>query len=248
MAGHAAAPEEPLSDDGGAHSVTNAERVDAEDSNSTTQVDEEAIDGDGAESAPDTEVSPAPDADGTDAADSTDTAEADGEAGRKPRARRLAPVRLALVFGVVAFVAVGTLSGWLGYRDYQSAKLENQRHQFLQVARQGAINLTTIDWQEADADIQRILAGATGSFYDDFSQRAQPFIEVVKQVKSKSVGAITLAGLESYSGHEAQALVAVNVKTTTAQAPDPQARAWRMRLTVQQAGNDMKVSNVEFVP
>ena len=42
--------------------------------------------------------------------------------------------------------------------------------------------------------------------------------------------------------------MAVNVKTITAQAPDPQARAWRMRLTVQQAGNDMKVSNVEFVP
>ena len=151
MAGHAAAPEEPLSNDVGAASVTDAERVDAEGSDSTTQVDEEAIDGDGAESAPDTEGSPAPDADaeGTDSADSSDIAEADGEAGRKLRVRRLAPVRLALVFGVVAFVAVGTLSGWLGYRDYQSAKVDNQRHQFLQVARQGAINLTTIDWQES---------------------------------------------------------------------------------------------------
>src|SRR5882757_1932661 len=33
-------------------------------------------------------------------------------------------------------------------------------------------DLTTIDWQEADSDIQRILDGATGRFHDDFAQRS----------------------------------------------------------------------------
>ena len=88
------------------------------------------------------------------------------------------------------------LCGWLGYRAYESRKAADERNLFLQVGRQGALNLTTIDFEHADADVQRILDSATGSFYDDFQARAQPFVEVVKQAKSKSVGTITEAGIE----------------------------------------------------
>ena len=72
--------------------------------------------------------------------------------------------------------------------------------QLLQAARQGALNLTTIDWQHAEGDMQRILDGATGQFHDEFASRSQPFIEVVKQAKSTSVGTIAEAGLESEDG------------------------------------------------
>jgi len=53
--------------------------------------------------------------------------------------------------------------------------------------------LTTIDYNEADADVQRILNSTTGSFYDDFSKRSQPFVDVVKQARSKSEGTVTEA-------------------------------------------------------
>ena len=62
-------------------------------------------------------------------------------------------------------LALGGLAGWLGFRAYESQKLEAQRQLFLQVGRQGAINLTTIDWEHAEADVQRILDSATGTFY-----------------------------------------------------------------------------------
>jgi Mce-associated membrane protein len=42
-------------------------------------------------------------------------------------------------------------------------------------------------------------------------------------------------------------LVAVSVKTSNAGADDPTPRSWRMRLTVQKAGDQMKVANVEFI-
>ena len=96
---------------------------------------------------------------------------------------------------------------------------------FLQVGRQGALNLTTIDFAEADTDIQRILDSATGTFYDDFSKRSQPFVDVVKQAHSKSVGTVTEAGLESASADQAQVLVAVSVKTSNAGAAEQPARA-----------------------
>src|SRR5258708_39425386 len=106
----------------------------------------------------------------------------------------------------------------------------------------------TIDWKHAVTDIGIILNSATGTFFDDFSKRSQPFIDVVKQVPSKSVGAVTEAGLESETANDAQVLVAVTVKTSIATAPDQNPRAWRMRVSVQKVGEDVKVSNVEFVP
>ncbi|MEZ0351930.1 Mce protein [Mycobacterium sp. pR1184] len=171
-----------------------------------------------------------------------------GNAG-DPSAKKLrSPVRMAVILGLTAFVAVGALAGWFGYRIHQSRQAQHQRDLLVQVARQGALNLTTIDYHHAEADMQRILDSATGSFYDDFSHRSKPFIEVVQKAQSTSVGTITEAGLESQSGGEAQVLVAVSVKTANLGAAEQDPRHWRMRITVQKVGNDEKVSNVVFVP
>jgi Mce-associated membrane protein len=182
------------------------------------------------------------------AEDDGDKAEDDSDPEADDAAPRISHVRLAGIVGLVVVLALGGLVGWLGFRAYQSHQLDTQRKVFLQVGRQGALNLTTIDFQHVDDDVKRILDSATGTFFDDFQQRAQPFTEVVKQVKSKSVGTVTEAGLESESANEAQVLVAVAVNTTVEGQPNQQPRAWRMRILVQKVGEDTKVSNVEFVP
>lgn len=209
---------------------------------------------------PDEPVAPVetakPDADAADAQPCEATRGAagdDDEAGGEvevatPARKPIPPQRAALVVGLVVLLALAGLGGWLGFRAHQSRQASQQRELFLQVARQGAINLTTIDYTKADTDIQRILNSATGSFYDDFSKRSQPFVDVIKQVQAKSVGTITAAGLESDSADQAQALVAVTVKTTSAGATEQPGRAWRMRISVQKVGNQAKVSNVGFVP
>ena len=181
---------------------------------------------------------PAPEA-AADGADSAPTAQS---------RKHVSPVRRATLFGLAVVVALGGLTGWLGFRAHQSQQAQAQRSQFLQVARQGALNLTTIDWQHADADVRRILDGATGEFYDDFAKRSQPFIDVLRQAKATTVGKITEAGLQSETPGSAQALVAVSVQTSNAGESDPVPRAWRMRITVQRVGDQVKVSNVGFVP
>jgi Mce-associated membrane protein len=177
--------------------------------------------------------------------ESDEAAEDQGAEEAKPR---MSHVRLATIAGLVLVLALGGLTGWLGFRAYESHQADEQRKLFLQVGRQGALNLTSIDFQQADADVQRILDSATGTFYDDFQKRAQPFIDVVKQAQSKSVGTIAEAGLESETENQAQVLVAVTVKTSNAGAPEQEPRAWRMRITVEKVGDEAKVSNVEFVP
>lgn len=177
------------------------------------------------------------------AADDADSAPAPPPS-RKPRSASWH----ATLFGLVVVVALAALAGWLGFRDHQSHQAQVHRSQFLQAARQGALNLTTIDWQHADADVHRILDQATGEFYDDFAKRSQPFIDVLKQTKAKTVGNITEAGLESEMPDSAQALVAVTVQTSYAGESDHVPREWRMRINVQKVGDQVKVSNVGFVP
>jgi Mce-associated membrane protein len=188
---------------------------------------------------------------GSDALDTRD-ADSDAEGDRDGDAASVQPwrshVRQALVVGLAAVTALAALAGWVGFRAYQSHSADQQRSLFLQVGRQGAINLTTIDWQHADTDVQRILNSATGTFFDDFSKRSQPFIDVVKQAQSTSVGTVTEAGVESVTGDSAQILVAVSVKTSNIGAPEQKPRAWRMRINVQRVGDEAKISNVGFVP
>jgi Mce-associated membrane protein len=162
--------------------------------------------------------------------------------------QRHSRVRAAIAVGIAVVAALGSLTGWLGYQTYGVRQGERQRNLFVEVGRQGAVNLTTISYTEADADVQRILDSSTGTFYDDFKKRSQPFVEVVKQAQSKSQGTVTAAGLESQAGDQAQVLVAVSVNTTIAGAPEQQPRSWRMRISVQKVSDGAKVSNVEFVP
>jgi len=156
-------------------------------------------------------------------------------------------MRVALVSGTIVALVLTALVGWLGLAAYQSHRAQQQRELFIQAGRQGALNLTTIDWQHADSDVQRILDSATGTFYDEFSKRRQPFIEVVKKAQSKSVGTITEAGLESESGDEAQLMVAVSVKTASLGAAEQPPGAWRIRISVMKVGTEVKISNVRFV-
>lgn len=156
--------------------------------------------------------------------------------------------RLALAMGLTAMLAIGGLGGWLGYGAYRVHAEDQLRQQFLAVGKQVALNLTTIDYTEADADVQRVIDSSTGEFYNDFSKRAQAFIDVVKQARSKTEGTVTDAGLEWVERDQAQVLVAVSVKTSAVRSQEQQPRPWRMRISVQKAGDGAKVSNVEFVP
>lgn len=205
-------------------------------------------DGDGLAGAVDLE-------DDLDEDDSAPDARSEGDSDRPGPNRRLpaGPTgrttrRWWVAIGLGIVVVLAAIVGWISYRAHTVSAAQHQRDLFVQVGRQSAINLTTIDWQQADRDVARILDNATGSFHDDFANQSQSFIDVVKQSKSTTAGIVDEAGVESESGDSAQILVAVTVKTSNAAAPQQEPRSWRLRVGVQKTGQDIKVSNVEFVP
>lgn len=151
------------------------------------------------------------------------------------------------ILGGLLVVALVALTGWLGFRFYQVQQQQQLRTMFVDTARQGAVNLTSIDWEHAEDDVQRVLDSSSGQFYDDFQRRSKSFLEVVKQIKSKSVGTVTSSALQSNTADEAKVLVSVTVRSTNAGVPEQKPQAWRMVLTVQDIDGKAKVSNVEFI-
>ena len=173
----------------------------------------------------------------------------DAVVGTRRRWFRCSRAQVAIAFGACVAVALAALAGWLAYNTSRQQTAADARSLFVEVAKQGAVNLTTISYTEVDKDVQRILDSSIGMFHEDFQHRAQPFIDVVKQARTTSTGAVTAAGLESQDGDRAQVLIAVEVETATNGGPSPaQPRNWRMRITVQKVGTAVKVANVQFVP
>ena len=158
------------------------------------------------------------------------------------------PNRLGLAVGALAIAVLSGLTIWFGYLSYTGHQAEQQRAAFLAAGRQGALDITTVDYTRVEADIARVVAGSTGAFRDDFQTRAGPFAEEMRRTKSKSVGSVAEAAVESMDKDTAQILVAVKVTTTQEGAPEPRVKGWRMRVSVVRVGADLKVSNVEFVP
>ena len=156
--------------------------------------------------------------------------------------------RIALIVGLIAGVVLAGLVGWLGFRTYEAQDREAQRERFVHAAADVAVNLSTVDYQHADADAQRILNSATGKFYDSFSRRKQSYIDNAKRTRSQLVGTVTDAGLETRNGDQGRVLVAVTVKSSDPAQTHQEPHFWRIRVTVQKTGDVAKVSDVVFVP
>ena len=180
--------------------------------------------------------------------DAAGVAPATSDAGTDAALPRGSALRLGLIAGSVIAAVTTALAGCFGIHAYESHQGQLQRNLFVQTARQGALNLTTISYSNVETDVRRILDSATGEFQEDFQQRSQPFIEVIKQARATTQGSITEAGLESDEGDRAQVLVAVSVKTSHAEVQEKSPRLWRMRIAVQRSDGDVKISNVQFVP
>ena len=86
-------------------------------------------------------------------------------------------VRLAMCAGLITVLVLSGLGGWLGYQAYQTHRSQQQRDLMLQAGRQAALNLTSINYSDADTDVQRIVDSATGTFREDFQKRSHAFVD-----------------------------------------------------------------------
>lgn len=170
------------------------------------------------------------------------------ETGRAGRRRRLPSASLTLtVTAVVAIVGLLGASGWMAWCHYKVGQDRERAAAYVATARQGVINLTSLDFNKAKEDVQRVLDSATGGFKDDFQKRAEDFESVVKDSKAVTEGSVTMTALESMSKDSAVVLVLANERVTNIAGAKDQPRTFRFRVGVVHDGNALKVSKVEFV-
>ncbi|MDJ0441100.1 hypothetical protein QNA26_29605 [Rhodococcus qingshengii] len=135
----------------------------------------------------------------------------------------------------------------VAHRDAEAAKA--QRLAYVQAARQGVVNILSVNFNTADSDVQRILDGATGAWRDEFSPQAAPFIDVVKQAQVVTTADITEAGLERIGDDDtAQVLIAATSKVTNAAGANEDPRSFRVRVSLSRDSGQLKVSKMEYVP
>ena len=158
------------------------------------------------------------------------------------------PVRKPRGVVIAGLSVLEVLTLWLGFRDYQARKAQDQHAAMIEAGRQGVLNLTTIDHEQVQDDVQRILDSSTGAFRDDFEKRAQPFMEAARKAQSTSVGTVSDAGLEVATGATGQVPVALTVMTSNRGVPERQPKNWRTRVTVTKVDGEFKVAAVEFIP
>lgn len=158
------------------------------------------------------------------------------------RRRILQAAAMVLAAGLVA---VATL---LLLRLNDANADEDSRQSALQVARQVAVDLTTVSKDTAQQDVNRLMGAATGSFKDQFAQQADVFRKVVQQASVTSKGTVAEAGVSSVDGDTVTVLAAVSATVQNADAPTGEQRQYRMKMQLHHEGDRWLVSDLEFVP
>lgn len=156
----------------------------------------------------------------------------------------------AIVMGVVAVLTAAalTLTVLMLWQHRGVAAHRAADARFVDAARTGVTALLTIDHTRAKDDVRRILELSTGSFRDDFARRADDFIKTAELSKAVTKGSISAAALESAEADTAVVLVAASSQVTNANGAKEDPRPWRMSVTVTRDGDNVKMSDVEFVP
>ncbi|MCW2661754.1 MAG: hypothetical protein JWP83_2906 [Mycobacterium sp.] len=162
--------------------------------------------------------------------------------------RRWVPT-IAAIAAVIGICAFAGFSAYMVLQHRDATRHQQRDAAFVAGAKQGVLNMISLDFNKAKADVQRVIDGSTGEFKTDFQQRANDFISVVIQSKAVTEGTVHAAALESVNGDSAVVLVSATSQVTNSPpGKDEPPRMWRLRVTVAEVGGQYKMSKVEYVP
>ncbi|MCV7021738.1 hypothetical protein [Mycolicibacterium aichiense] len=164
--------------------------------------------------------------------------------------RRRLPVGKTIAAAVAILAIIGLLGG-TGWMVWKHQDAEAQRHrtaEFSAAARQGVVNLMSMDFNQAKESVQRVIDDSTGKFKANFQDGADDLIKAMQQSKVVTKVTVNDTAVESMDKDSATVLVAATSQRTGPDAPkeDQQPRVWRVVVSLQRDGDQLKVSDVEF--
>jgi len=188
-------------------------------------------------------------ADGPDTDNGDEDGTADEPAPARKRRLRLPSVK-AVAASLVALVVAGLL-GATGYMLLEHKKAADERHrtaEYAAAARQGVVNLMSMDYNQAKESVQRVIDDSVGKFQNNFKDSSEDLIKALQDSKMITKVTVNDAAVEQMDDETAVVLVAATSHREGPNAPkeDQQPRVWRVVVSLQRDGGQIKMSDVEF--
>jgi Mce-associated membrane protein len=163
------------------------------------------------------------------------------------------PSALVQMVAVAAttLVTAGLLgaTGYMAWQHHKAAQLRQSAAEFAAAARQDVVNLMSMDFNKAKESVQRVLDGSTGKFRANFDETSDEFIKALQDEKIFTTATVNDAAVDSMAGDSAVVLISATSQREGKQAPkdQQQPRVWRIVLTLEREGDQIKMSGVEFI-
>lgn len=165
---------------------------------------------------------------------------------RRP-SRRAWKFVAAGVTGVLILTLLAA-SGLMFWQHRNALADQRRAAEFSAAARQGVVTLMSLDFNHAKDDVQRIIDSSTGQFKEDFEATADDFVKVAESSKAVTETTVNATAVDSMTEDSAVVLVAATSRVTNAAGAKQDPRNWRLSVTLNRDGDQMKLSKVEFVP
>jgi Mce-associated membrane protein len=156
---------------------------------------------------------------------------------------------LAPYVAVTAIAALLAVAGYMVFAHQRAADDRRHSAEFAAAARQSVLNLMSIDHATAAESAQRVLDGSTGKFKANFEETVGDFVTVLQEEKITTRATVNDAAVESMTADSAVVLVSATSRREGPDAPADQQepRLWRIVVTMEREGDQIKMSGVEFV-
>ncbi|MDA2893769.1 hypothetical protein PDG61_22845 [Mycolicibacterium sp. BiH015] len=177
----------------------------------------------------------------------------EADAPRKRRTARLKPTKYgvavaAIVVAILGAVAGLAASGYMIVEHRNAEKIRQQTAEYSAAARQSVVTLMSLDFNNAEADVQRIIDNSTGQFKSDFESQAADFVKVAQDSKVVTEVTVNSTAVESMSDDKAEVLVAAASRVTNTAGANQEPRTWRLSVSLERENGQIKMAKVEFVP
>lgn len=155
--------------------------------------------------------------------------------------------RLVTIGSAVALIAAITAVAITGWRWYQRDQLDRAHTAALAAARQFTVDFVSISAATVDKDIERVTAGATGDFHDEYTRGKAQVRAAVVENEVQSQGSVLRAALVSGDHDSAVVLVAIDATVKNVKAPEGRPSHYRIKVDLVKEKDRWLVSRLEFV-
>lgn len=151
-------------------------------------------------------------------------------------------VAVVLAVSVVVLAAVSVVLGW---RLWEQHRADSLRTEAVDTTRDYAQTIATFDYQNLDANRDRIADMSTPEFAGKYNEMVDALGQLVTEGQGTATATVTDIGVESIDDTQAVVLAFVDQEAKNVIAPDGKSQKYRMVVSLTRDGDRWIVENLE---